>query len=860
MKRSSFFVVFIVLTLFGTTLEAQSNFLLRDRELTAASDSANYAKIDAASLAEYEDLVKKSNFTLIQENDSVYSIKFDEATELGIQKIMEKNRDNKLMYNRFGTTNLDSLKSSLNQEYLYFSHYYKEDEPYPVDNKYGDIYVHPAVSTYTVTSDRGLQDVYINAEIAFSIFKQMALVDAYKDPNEFARMNIYYGIPNDVDPMNLEILSQLFMDHLVDESLVKEIIGDCYHYLELLKEEIDEYESQTLLEDAWQWNKSFSYAVVDLFRNGYWEMDNGYKINGSACMSIISSATAAYGMDIIDFDNQRNYTDFVEIEDMMKRFNMDFTKDENSKAYLENIRMEYNTKYKTDGAPELFKDSVYTFNQSPSRSDLSGLILASSEKPQIKTKYKVLKLLGGLANTDSDISLEATSYMSSIMHLDNVNYLMELAYHDPTIGQPRKMEFVNTTYFENRSVEDNQAYAVSALANMYKQAEAMNELVIKEYIGDFLKGVTKSSNHSSANIASEALGLAIPYPSNGTWNTINDWVVGLANFGKMSMAPRGMVKVPKWLKFGSKTAPATNVIKNSSMMFSETGSMVLSLPSVISPLKAATTIPGVTTAVWKLPTVVLNSQRSMDAIFMMTRIITIGAVVQTEAGSFYVDTKSHQVLPVEGLSSARSSELAAIKNNPVYISVSSGGSSYSYVVGLAKAEQLSVIIEHLRLLALANPGMFINLKDKQGNPIELFPKKNKLPEVPAQMEKNISDALKSAGVSPVDEAAIINSFKNGTCNSIPKIENIFIDGNVMSSTVATTILKDGSIVLNILRTIVAGGELIELDRTFTRSADGTTLEAAILKSKKAPPLVLSSEQLAELEGLVAMYNNMCKGR
>ncbi|HOW16742.1 MAG TPA: hypothetical protein PK443_03430, partial [bacterium] len=109
----------------------------------------------------------------------------------------------------------------------------------------------------------------------------------------------------------------------------------------------------------------------------------------------------------------------------------------------------------------------------------------------------------------------------------------------------------------------------------------------------------------------------------------------------------------------------------------------------------------------------------------------------------------------------------------------------------------------------------------------------------------------------IDQAAIINAFKNGMSFSAPSIMSMMLDDNNVAVNVGVTVSTDGSITLDIVRVFGSATEMFEYHRAFKRNPDGTVTEEAYSygQSKKIP---INLELAGEFDAMVANYNSFCK--
>ncbi len=835
----------LILPLLPTnSIMAQSTFLINN-------DSVVFNQIDKATEQKYNEIIKTGKVSLIQGPNNTLEIKFDPETEIAIQKILDENMRDKMFYERYGTTDIEAFENDLRQSYLDFKEYGLSGKPYAVDYDFK----YNRYPTQHVADKTRVDDQHVRAQVELFYVHNLLMIEALKDPETFTN-DFLYNLPS-FSAIEAGAMTELLSQRMLKVETVKEVISVCYSLLRNLNDKMEEDQSMSF--NDWRDRKGkdinrYVNAFVDVFNYGYWKLEPRYNIDGEVLINLIAAASAGYGFDILDFENQKDYTDFQRIDELLTELDVDIDSNPDLKSYVDGLKQEYYQKYYSEGAPELFKNSRKT-NEQKQEELLSELKLidplVSGTKPVMSSKYKILKLFGSFADRDDDLGKVALSYLSNIIHIDNIEYLMALANYDPTIGQARELSVVNTQYFEKREVEKTQAYAVLALSNMYRSLNSKTEPVLRLYIEDFLKREVDASNKSSANIAAEALGISVPYPKHETYSSLTDIGLMLRDFTFVTASSTKLFSLPKWARFGSKATGTSNIIKGS-QVFSEFTSMSINIPTVISPLKAASSIPGVTSAVWQLPSVLLNSSKTMDAIFLMTRIINTAAIVKTELGTLYIDQKNKQIL-LEA--DTKIAEIDKIKQNALLVQVSIGGVSYQYIIGITKQAQLEDIKEHLRLISLANPDMTVSFYDGKTEP---FKNASMLKDLPIQTETLISDLLNNAGVSSVDQTAIINAFKNGMSFSAPGIMNMMLDGNSIAVNVGVTISTDGSIVLDIARVFGSAAEMLEYHRVFKRDfTSGAVTEEAYSysQSRKIP---ISLDLAAEFDAMVANYNSFCK--
>jgi hypothetical protein len=803
------------------------------------------------------------NFEFTLNENNTYTIKPDSASSVEIERILKEDFVNKRIYQRFNITDVDEFQKSLQETYENLRTYGLNGKPYDVDtNRY-----YP-YETHAVDNVR-IDDTHIQFQAELHYMYMLTLLDAMKDPSAFAeKITAKIDSNEKMGPFEVDVFSELIQSGDIGFDLTKKTVASCYERLKTHDSEIRAREDMGW--DGRLINNRDRYrdAVVNLFTYAYWNVAPKYRVDPVNCMKLIGSASMTYGIDAIDIENKKDWKYFQETQDLMCELNMDFSGDSPHKPWLESIRNEYNTKYKIGDAPELFQDSVYTYNNS--NLELPKYELISMRHPSnTYSEFKVIQLLKNFAGRDNETASLAISYLGGIVEKETVDYLMALAHYDPHFGEPRGGCIVDLDYGKDRSTEENQAQAVLSLAGMYASINEARNPVMKKYIENFLQMTSTSCNKTSANIAAIALGVDLPHPNNGIYKTINDVLVGARNLSIMTMMP-AKNPIASFKNFGANTTRTTSTVTESAYLFSEGKTLSLIAPTM-SPLRASVSIPFVTSNVWQIPTVIINSEKLMNAIFIMTRIIYSGALIKTQTGVFYIDAKNAQILE-ELEAKAKVKEIEAISKNPIYVEISNGAENIQYVIELKGQAHLEQIMEHLRLLSIVNQGTSFKIWDKNNNFLNpnnpVMPRTTSIPnsvsEIPTTTLNTISKLLQDAGVSPAMEAEVINAFKNGLSFVAPRTAESFMGGNTIATSVEIITAANGTIALNITRTLASGGELIDYYRTFTRTIDGSVLEEAkvlthpAIAGTKPEVLPLEIPYAMELDAAIANYNNYCK--
>jgi hypothetical protein len=839
-----------------------------DEEALLNTELNGYSEIDKRTNKKLDEALYNADIKFVRNDDKTYSVKYDSLTTAEINKILEEDLVARGIYSNFGIVDIDAHQKYFIQEYDNLVQYGLNGKPYEVSDDASSKFMmvnllDPAASAYIAKQDNVIvNQTYINEqkvemELRSHFLTEIIRTSALKDINKFVEsIKERISWNESLMPEELNVLSELMAYGYINLDMTKSIVDDCYSLLKALNNKIQENEDLGWFRRTGKDLARYEMAVVDLFWHGYWSVEPKYHIDGQMCMQIIALASKTYGIDGVDIDNKKDWTYFQETENLMRQLNMDFSGDAPGKPWLEAIRDEYNTKYKTEFGPELFQDSVYSYK--PEHYENINLSLVKSmnhPNTEKHSKFKVIQLLRNFSERGDDVASLAISSLGEISEKEVIDYLMELAYYDPHALEPTKFEVVPLTYFEDRATEEAQAQALLSLAAMYTSMNEANQPVIKEYIGSFLHGVAQNKSNSLA------LGLELPYPNHGIYKTITDVVGAAYVLAWSTMIPaKTPVKTPTFTKFGN-----VYKLEKSAVMYYE-GNAFSMVATGVSPLRATRSIPFVTSATWQIPTAVINSEKLMNSVFTMTRVIgTTGALINTDAGTFFIDTKTNQIL-TEADAKAKTKNIEAIKNNPVFIEISTGTESYQYVIGVNGITHFEDIIEHLRLLSIANPNVRIKITDKNNrninpnNPVNF----NKPIEVPSQTLNKISTLLQDVGVSPAMEAEIINAFKNGLSFASPRIAESFMGGNTIATSVEVVTTANGTIVLNIIRTLANGSELVDYYRTFTRSADGRVSENArvithpALAGAKTDVLPLTIPYAGELDAAIANYNNFCK--